>query len=150
MIHRRQALAYALALPLAAALPAAARAGDKTYNTGGIAIHGYDPVAYFTEGAPVQGSRDHALMWKGAVWYFASAANMAAFEADPRAYAPQYGGYCAYAAAHGQRAPSTPEAFTIVGGKLYLNLSEEVRSLWRADAAKHIAAADAAWAKMRK
>ena len=145
MLSRRAFLGPLIAAPLAFA-PLMARAGSReTYNTGGIAINGYDPVAYFKQDAPVQGSAKHALMWMGATWYFANAANMAAFEADPRAYAPQYGGYCAYAAAQGQMAPTVPEAFTIHGGKLYLNYSTDVRGLWQQDIAGNVAKADAHW-----
>ena len=71
---------------------AALAAKPEVFSRNGAAINGYDPVAYFTEEKPVKGSRDHSLNWKDAVWLFSSADNKALFEADPDAYAPQYGG----------------------------------------------------------
>ncbi len=70
-----------------------------------VAIEGYDPVAYFVESKPVEGSKSHQLTWSGASWHFKSAQNKALFEANPEKYAPQYGGYCAWAASqkHGCR-----------------------------------------------
>lgn len=147
MLTKRQVLfGLALAIPvIGTTLRPAAAASPEIFATGGVAIHGTDPVAYFTENKPVDGSSKHALMWMGATWYFASAANMAAFEADPHRYAPQYGGYCAYAAAQGAVATTVPEAFTIYEGKLYLNFSTGVRGLWQQDIPGNIKAADANW-----
>ena len=87
-------------------------------------------------------------MWKGAIWQFASAPNMAAFEADPMGYAPQYGGYCAYAVSRGYTASTDPEAWTLHAGKLYLNYSISVRAQWRPEIAENIALADANWPKV--
>lgn len=109
----------------------------------GRAIRGYDPVAYFTEGRPVQGSADITFEWKGAAWRFASEANRDAFRADPAAYAPQYGGWCAWAMAQGQTASVDPEAWDIIDGKLYLNYSRDVQSRWRKDIPGLVAKADA-------
>lgn len=148
ILSRRAALAILAGSLASLALigaPGPARAEGMVFATNGIAIHGTDPVAYFTQGKPVDGSPDHAIMWGGATWLFSSAENRAAFEADPRAYAPQYGGYCAYAASQGALAPSVPEAWTIHEGKLYLNFSTGVRTIWAEDIPGHIAAADAAF-----
>ena len=114
----------------------------------GVAIKGTDPVGYFTEGRAVRGSADHALEWNGATWHFASAQNRALFEANPEKYAPKYGGYCAYAAANGQRAKIEPDAWSIVDGRLYLNYDRNIRSRWEADKASYIAAADREWPKI--
>ena len=111
----------------------------------GTAINGYDPVAYFTQGAPVRGKARHALIWKGAEWRFASAENMAAFEANPRAYAPQYGGYCAYSMAQGQIASTEPDAWKIHQGKLYLIHNREFKDIWEQDIPGYISLADAQW-----
>ena len=115
---------------------------------GGVAIEGYDPVAYFTEGRPVEGSRAHNFEWRGATWRFASAENRARFVAEPERYAPQYGGYCAWAVAHGYTAGIDPEAWTIHDGRLFLNYDKAIEAKWRADMAAQIVAADAAWPKL--
>ena len=111
----------------------------------GVAIKGADPVAYFTEGRAVEGRAEHSLIWRGAEWRFASAANRALFEGDPERYAPRYGGFCAYAAANGQKAKIEPEAWSIVDGKLYLNYDRPIRERWNAKQSEYIAAADRNW-----
>jgi len=115
--------------------------------TGGPAIHGIDPVAYFTEGKPVQGVPAYSHRWREAEWRFVSAANRDAFAADPAKYAPQYGGFCAYGLAQGYRVDIDPRAWKIVGGKLYLNYSLDVQSQWNQDIPGYVARADANWAK---
>ena len=127
-------------------LARAARAeAMPVYAEDGIAIDGTDPVAYFTEGRPVEGSSAHQLDWRGATWRFSSEANRAAFEADPEAYAPQYGGWCAWAVAEGYTASTVPNAWRIVDGKLYLNFSRGVQRRWERDVPGNIARADANW-----
>ncbi len=111
----------------------------------GIAINGFDPVAYFTQGAPVEGVEEHSAMWKRSRWYFSSAENRALFVADPEKYAPQYGGYCAFAVSRGYTAPTVPEAWTVTDGKLYLNFSLGVRDIWSRDMQGNIVKADANW-----
>ena len=146
MTTRRAFLGLAIALPVfGTMLRPALAASPEIFNTGGIAIHGYDPVVYFTAGKPVEGKAAHALKWMGATWRFSSAKNMATFEADPKAYAPQYGGYCAYAMSQGAIATTVPEAWTIYQGKLYLNFSTGVRGIWQGDIPGHIAAANEHW-----
>lgn len=131
---------------LALGLGRTAWAADPVYTDWtGKAIAGTDPVAYFSEGKPVEGDSDFTAEWQGATWYFASAANRDAFIAEPEKYAPQYGGYCAYAVSQGSTAKIDPEAWSIVGGKLYLNYSLGVRDRWDADQANYIAAADRNW-----
>lgn len=141
---RRTVLALSLA---ALAAPAAAQTAEpKVWSDWrGRALRGYDPVAYFTEGRPVEGVAEHALEWRGATWRFASAENKARFEADPEAYAPQYGGFCAWAVSQGYTASIEPEQWRIVDGKLYLNYNAEVQAKWAADVPGHIAAADRNW-----
>lgn len=133
-----------LVLLLGAAGPA--WAADPVYSDWlGNAIKGYDPEAYFTMNKPVEGSSDISAEWNGATWHFASADNRAAFLADPEKYAPQYGGYCAYAVAQGSTAKIEPDVWAIVDGKLYLNYSKDVQSRWQADRDNYIAAADKNW-----
>jgi YHS domain-containing protein len=103
------------------ALPAAA--GDvNTGYFGGVAIKGYDTVAYFTDGRPMKGAEEFAYSWLGTPWYFASAEHRELFKADPAKYAPQYGGYCTGGIAGGHAAVNIdPEtAWRIIDGKLYL------------------------------
>ena len=89
---------------------------------GGIAINGYDPVAYFTMGRAMKGSEAFAHKWLGETWHFANARHRDLFAADPVKYAPQFGGYCALGVAYGQNTANIdPEAFRIIDGKLYLN-----------------------------
>ena len=147
MLSRRSFLIAAAATGPAALLagaPAAA-AEPPVFQSGGIAINGYDPVAYFTEGRPVEGSEDHVSQWDGATVRFASAENKALFDADPEAYAPRYGGYCAYAVSKGYTASTDPAAWSIYEGRLYLNYSRSVRALWALDKSGHVARADATW-----
>ena len=89
---------------------------------GGIAIKGYDPVAYFTKGRAMKGSKEFAHEWLGETWHFANANHRGLFAADPVKYAPQFGGYCADGVAYGQNTANIdPEAWRIIDGKLYLN-----------------------------
>lgn len=117
----------------------------KVNLDGGVAIKGHDPVAYFTQNAAVAGDAAFTASHDGATYRFASAANRDAFAANPGKYAPQYGGYCAYAVANGYTAPIDPEAFTIVDDKLYLNFSKGVRRRWERDIPGNISKADANW-----
>ena len=146
-LNRRHLLALAgggLAT-LVAGVPAHA-AKAKVFATGAaIAIRGYDPVAYFDDDRAVKGSPEHAAQWNGAVWHFASAENKTRFEADPERYAPQYGGYCAWAVSQGYTAPTDPDAFSIVDGKLYLNYSKRVRATWSKDVTGNIERGNANW-----
>jgi YHS domain-containing protein len=116
-----------------------------TFQDDAGALRGYDPVAYFSEEKPVQGSPDFSANHKGATWYFSSAENKAMFEHDPQKYSPQYGGYCAYAMANGFVVSSDPAAFSLVDGKLYLNYSLGVRETWLEDVPGNIESADQNW-----
>jgi YHS domain-containing protein len=145
-LTRRSFAAIAVCLSLCGTWAGAARAEEpEIFAKGGIAIAGYDVVIYFTQNRAVKGQIDHAIMWRGATWLFATDETMEAFEMNPHSYAPQYGGYCAYAVAQGQTAPSDPEAFTVHAGKLYLNNSAQVRDVWASDADANISAADQNW-----
>ncbi|MDG1123218.1 MAG: YHS domain-containing (seleno)protein [Glaciecola sp.] len=97
------------------------------------AIYGYDTVAYWTQNKPVKGSEDYITQWRGADWYFVSAEHLAMFVADPVKYAPQYGGYCAYAMSNDSFASIDEEAFTIYQDKLYLNYNKRIMKKWQAD-----------------
>ena len=116
----------------------------EIYKTNDGAINGYDPVSYHKE-KPVKGTEDHSYEWKDATWYFASEENLALFKTDPERYAPQFGGYCAYGMAEGHKAPTQPDAWTIVDGKLYFNYNKEVLSTWRENRDEFIKQAEGNW-----
>ncbi|MGI9281693.1 MAG: YHS domain-containing (seleno)protein [Endozoicomonas sp.] len=129
-----------------------AMAEDKIY-TGFFsdkAVSGYDPVAYFTEGKPVKGSDKFTARYKDATWYFKSAEHKKLFQENPEKYAPQYGGYCAWAVAHGDTASADPHQWTIEDGKLYLNYNESIQKDWLKDKLNLIKDADKNWPKVIK
>lgn len=145
-LTRRSLLGLSLAAPaLMLSAQSALAKEPETYAENGVAIDGSDAVAYFDGNGPVAGSDAHSVTWKGAEWRFASAENAAKFKADPMAYAPQFGGYCAFAASRGYLAPTTPEAWTIYEGKLYLNANLRARELWLQDVPGNIAKGKANW-----
>lgn len=143
----RRSLVFALGLLVATAASAVAPV-NKTL-LGSLAVDGYDAVAYFTDGKPVEGSKQFTHEWNGATWRFASAAHRDLFTADPAKYAPQYGGYCAWAVSNNYTADADPEAWAIVDGKLYLNYDAKVQGKWQRDVPGNIAKADANWPKLR-
>ncbi len=111
----------------------------------GVALGGYDPVAYFRQGQPVEGRAEFSLEWQGAEWRFASGENRAFFARDPEAYAPQYGGYCAWAVAENYTAHGDPQHWNIVDGRLYLNFNARIQRRWERDIPGYISSADANW-----
>ncbi|PWJ21181.1 YHS domain-containing (seleno)protein [Jannaschia seohaensis] len=118
----------------------------RVYSERGLAIRGTDPVAYFTEGRPRAGDPSITHLWTGATWAFVTAENRDRFAAEPTAYAPQYGGFCAWAvAAKGQLFSTQPENWAIVDGKLYLNFNDDVQATWDADRAGFISLGDMRW-----
>lgn len=146
IVTRRRLLVGLAALPAVAfATTRDNSATGRFYNTGGIAIDGSDAVAYFTEGKPVAGDVTINHEWNGVRWHFSTVANRDAFAANPEAYAPQYGGYCAWAVAQGNIATTVPEAWAIVDGKLYLNYSVRIQRRWEGDISGYIADADRNW-----
>ena len=117
---------------------------------GNVAIKGADPVAYFKEGRAVEGKSAFTHKWQGANWRFKDAANRDAFAAAPEKYAPQFGGYCAWAVSQGYTASIDPEAWSIVDGKLYLNYSKGVPARWSKDIPGNIAKGEANWPAVLK
>ena len=116
----------------------------------GIAITGYDAVAYFTQSKPVKGEAQYHTEWMGVKWYFASAADAELFRSNPEKYAPQYGGNCAWAAAQGLLAHGNPLVWKIVDGKLYFNFNKPTQANWEKDAANFIKKADSHWPGLNK
>lgn len=139
--------AVLIGLALSVVVPVAALAADPVYTSvwNNKAVSGYDVVAYFTQGKPVKGESKYAFKYKGAVWYFASKDNLEKFKANPAKYAPQYGGYCAWAVAMGKTASADPKYWSIVDGKLYLNYNDDIQKKWAKDIPGFIQKADAQW-----
>lgn len=146
MRHFMFLAALGLAVAIPASTPAFAKpAPEVSVEADGLAARGYDVTAYFTQGRPVRGSATHQLKHKGVTWRFASADALARFKADPAAYEPQFGGYCAWAVSQGYIAPGDPEQWKIVDGKLYLNFNARAKELWEADQADAIKRGNANW-----
>lgn len=111
----------------------------------GLALQGYDAVAYFKENSPREGKADFTADYNGAKWQFATAENRDNFQKDPAKYAPQYGGYCAWAVGHNYTAKGDPNAWKIVDGKLYLNYNRDVQTKWQENIPKYVADGDKNW-----
>lgn len=149
-VNRRFAIS-ALALGLSStALPAFAEEQVSFNTTYGLALRGFDPVAYFRVNKALKGLPNITASHEGRLYEFSSEENKALFIADPQKYVPQYGGFCAYAAANGYKADVDPHAFAINDGKLYVNFSEYFRDEFQKDASGNVAKANANWsAKVR-
>jgi YHS domain-containing protein len=117
----------------------------EVFTNSSKAIRGYDPVAYFVDGKPVQGNEKFMYHWKNADWFFSSKQNLDSFIMSPEKYAPQYGGYCAYGCSQGYKAPTDPNAWSIENGKLYLNYNLKVRELWAKEKKERIEKGDKNW-----
>lgn len=122
---------------------------SAVFEQSGKAIRGYDPVAYFTEAKPILGKEELVYNWNSTNWYFSSKQNLDSFKTAPEKYAPQYGGYCAYGLSNGYKAPTSPDAWTIVNGKLYLNYNIQVRESWDKKRDERIEKADKHWPEIK-
>lgn len=155
MLELRRALTIAMAIAVSVVLMAGSTKAAKPeiyVKDGGVfssgwtyALDGFDPVSYFTASGPEQGKDTFTYMWKGALWRFASRDNMDKFVERPESFAPQYGGYCAWAVAQGRTAPGDPAVWAIHHGKLYVNLNRSVKRKWDKNRDTLIAEADANW-----
>jgi len=143
----------AAAMVCGAALPAAAQSAPQAAHFNidkkGLLLRGYDPVAYFTTGAPVKGEAQWTVTHKGATLYFASAANRDAFMKTPDKYLPAYGGFCAYGVASGAKVDGDPTVWKIVDGRLYLNINKSIGRTFAADPATYIRRAEQNWPKLK-
>lgn len=146
----RRAFLLLPAVLSAAPPPAAAmrRLPRSLNHADGVALRGFDTVAWHAEGRPLPGSPAFRADWSGVAWHFASAAHLARFEADPAVHAPRYGGFCAYGVARGYKVDFDPEAWHIRDGRLYLNYDLGVQREWMRDIPGHIARADANWPRL--
>lgn len=128
-----------------ASLGFAASGAEDVNIVEGYAVHGYDVVAYFTEGQPTIGEDLYTAEYNGAMYRFASAENRNLFTASPARYAPQYGGYCAFGTAFGRKFDGDPTAWRILDGKLYLNLNKNVQARFLKDPEGFIRGANNNW-----
>ena len=127
---------------------ALAKNPDINLNKSKYAISGYDPVAYFTQNKPKKGLRKYQYRWKKAVWLFSSKKNLRLFKKAPRKYAPQYGGYCAFAVSRGFSQLVSPEnSWTIYKNKLYLNYNRKIYKIWNSNRDGYIKKANRNWPK---
>jgi YHS domain-containing protein len=153
-IHRRALLGAILVSTLSFAVPGAIAFDPKStapinVDAAGVALRGHDPVAYFTVGKPTLGAQAFQSKFDGATYQFSSADNKAAFDKEPAKFAPQYGGFCAFAAAKNAKFDADPAVFKVVENKLYMNFNPDVSVKWNADVPGHIKSADANWAGLK-
>ncbi|CAM3688429.1 YHS domain-containing (seleno)protein [Litorimonas haliclonae] len=132
--------------------PLSAYAGHDVIYTSwrnNAAIGGYDAVSFYS-GNPQRGEREFSTFYKSAKWYFQTEANRDLFLANPSAFEPQFGGYCAWAVAKGKLAKGSPKHWYVEDGKLYLNFSERIRDRWLADKNDFISKANSRWPEILK
>ena len=154
VMHRTGRFACLVAAGLALGLGSAGAFDPKStaavnVDAAGVALRGHDPVAYFTVGKPTPGAQTFQSKFDGATYQFASADNKAAFDKEPAKFAPQYGGFCAFAAAKGAKFDADPAVFKVVENKLYMNVNPDVAVKWNADVPGHIKAADGNWSGLK-
>ena len=116
----------------------------------GLALRGFDAVAYFTAESAAKGNPQYEFVWNGAKWLFSSADNLEKFRQNPEKYAPQFGGFCSYAVSHGYTADGDPEAWKVVDGKLYLNYNRKVQEMWEQNQEQFIRDGQKNWAEFEK
>lgn len=144
-MNKVKALISGVALSVAMATSALAAGVEINASSTGLAMQGYDPVAYFTDGAPTKGSYKITSIYNDATYRFASEEHKAAFEKNPEAYVPAYGGYCAFGTAMGFKFDGDPNHWKIVDNTLYLNLSQDIQDRWEGDIPNFIQNANANW-----
>jgi YHS domain-containing protein len=120
------------------------------FEVDGVAMRGYDVVAYVEANQPTKGLPAYSHQYQGSTFLFSSDANLKKFVASPQKYAPQYGGFCALGTANGYKVKTEPDAFKVVDGKLYFNYNRKVLEMWTQDQAGYIARADKNWPEVSK
>ncbi|OED46241.1 YHS domain-containing (seleno)protein [Leisingera sp. S232] len=144
-MNKVKALISGVALSVALATSAMAAGVEINASSTGLAMQGYDPVAYFTDGAPTKGSYKITTVFNDATYRFASEEHKAAFEKNPEAYLPAYGGYCAFGTAMGFKFDGDPNHWKIVDNTLYLNLSADIQERWEGDIPGMVQNANTNW-----
>lgn len=129
--------------------PAAVPVKQPVNDTAGVAIHGYDPVAYFTEHEAVRGDANIRFVFDGIIYQFSSEENLELFRADPLAYLPEFGGFSVFGIAKGKTYDTDPTAFDIIDGRLYLSRNEKVRGLWQSNPEGYISSASRNWCELQ-
>jgi YHS domain-containing protein len=114
-------------------------------DSSGLALRGFDTVAYFEQHSPCRGRREFSVEWRGAIWRFATEEHKEMFIAAPNRFAPQYGGFCAYTMADGVFVDGNPLYWQIVNGRLFVNCGAGVHRAWQSQKLERIRAADKAW-----
>lgn len=139
-----------IAALILAASSLAFASGKKLYNLDkqGVALEGYDAVAFFTDNRPVKGQPQFRSDYDGATYYFASADHKAQFDAAPAKYQPQFGGYCAYGASKGDLVTVEIDAFQIYNGRLLMQYSKSVREKFNKDPENNLKRADQNWPQL--
>ncbi|MDA9207365.1 twin-arginine translocation pathway signal protein [Octadecabacter sp.] len=148
MMNRRSFTSLLTSFAAVVATPKAALAktiSRFSLSETGHALKGYDTTAYLNSGGAQDGADDHVVSWKGAIWRFATAEDAATFEADPDAYAPQFGGYCTRAMSIKREVPGDPEVWRIFDGKLYVFFAPRGGNLFDDDQEDMIALAQVHW-----
>ena len=152
MLSRRTIIAFGTAIALtagAAVVPAPAAGPDVNATITGLALRGYDPVAYFTDGKPIPGDYRITARYNEATYRFASQEHKILFETDPVKYLPQYGGFCAFGAAKGVKVDGDPAVWKIVDDKLYFNLAPPVYDRWSEDIPGNVKSANDNWPSLK-
>jgi hypothetical protein len=135
-------------LGIAGAMTLRGQTPGSINTANGVAIQGYDVVAYHTQQQAVKGQRAYTHVWRGVTFQFVSAENRDRFATSPEAFVPEFGGFCAYGVSRGYAVDVDPQAFAVVEDKLYLNYSKRVQTTWNQDRAGYIAKARQNWPKV--
>lgn len=144
---KKQILILLIAVISASTFAQTSKSAKHVNTENGIAIQGYDPVAYFENSKAIKGNKEVTATFQDATYYFSTENNKTLFLKNPTQYIPQFGGYCAYGMSEGYEAPIKPEAFTIVDNKLYLNYNLKVKETWLKDQTNRIQKANDNWNK---
>jgi YHS domain-containing protein len=151
MMNRRLLMTATVLLAWSPALgvAGAAERPDLNLDAAGVMLHGYDPVAYFTDAAAIEGSPDLTAVHDGGTYRFASAEHRDMFAADPGRYVPAYGGFCAMGTVFEKKLDGDPRVWKVVDNRLFLNVNADVQKKWIADIPGNIASANDKWPKIR-
>lgn len=122
---------------------------ELNLSRSGLALRGIDVVSYFTDGKPLDGSKDISLSHAGGTYRFSTLSNKQLFESDPEKFLPAYGGYCAYGTAVNTKVDGDPYIWHIVENRLYLNITRSVDRVWRRDIPGYIADANSNWPRIK-
>ncbi|WNJ99208.1 YHS domain-containing (seleno)protein [Thalassospiraceae bacterium LMO-JJ14] len=145
----RTSRAWVMCLALCLTVVSVQADDEANVTPEGVAIHGYDPVAYFDPGVPVRGNASHSARHFGITYWFSSSENLSKFTQNPEKYTPSYGGWCSYGVRVGKKFDVDPNAFRVVDGRLFLQLDFGTQKLWKQDLAKNIDIADRLWPKIQ-